>query len=167
MVNPPQIDTSPLLDTHALHSTRLGRFTDAAIMGASVAVPGYVPKGGGRRMLAQTALVVVGTGATTLARRTSSMPSPEYMSFAELTRDMSKDEKRSVWTFLGVGTGVALLGSWGLARGTQKLADVLRARGVKHPFTLFGAVTAAGMFALLEAEQRQNATATTKESSDD
>ena len=167
MVNPPQIDTSPLLDTHALHSTRLGRFTDAAIMGASVAVPDYVPKGGGRRMLAQTALVVVGTGATTLARRTSSMPSPEYMSFAELTREVPEEKMRNVWAFLGVGTGVALLSSWGLARGTQKLADTLRGRGVKRPFALFGAVTATGMFALLEAEQRQNATATTKESSDD
>jgi hypothetical protein len=167
MVNPPQIDTSTLLDTHALHSTRLGRFTDAAIMGASVAVPDYVPKGGGRRMLAQTALVVVGTGARTLARRASPTPSPNYKNLTELTRDMSKDKKRNVWTFLGVSTGVALLSSWGLACGTQKLADTLRGRGVKYPFTLFGAVAATGMFALLEAEQHQNATATTKESSDD
>ena len=161
MASPPQIDTD------ALHATRFGRFIDAALVGASVAVPDYVPKGRGRRMLAQTVLAAVSAGVANLRHRTSSVPSPERKSFAELTRDMSKDEKRSVWTFLGVGTGVGLLGSWVLARGTQKLADVLRGRGVKYPFTLFGAVAATGMFALLESEQRQNATATTKESSDD
>lgn len=167
MVNPPQIDTSTLLDTHALHSTRLGRFTDAAIMGASVAVPDYVPKGGGRRMLAQTALLVAGTGAMTLARRTSPSPAPEYKSFSEITREVPEGKMRNVWAFLGVSTGIAVLGSWGLARGTQKLADTLRGRGVKRPFTLFGAVAATGMFALLEAEQRQNATTTAEEASDD
>lgn len=130
-------------DNYGLDDTLAGRVVQAGFAGAALSFPDYIKK--------PTPLIV--TYLVTLASFTGLVG---YLNAIdedeEITPEPPAESNISLWQIIA---GLSVLGVLKVA-GLRGLAKALRKRGVKKPWTLFGGLGAATVFAASEYAARRS-----------
>lgn len=162
-----QADTSPEsteTDYYALDDTLAGRLVQAGLVGAAVAVPDYVPAGEGARTWARVGVIVSGVIAAALANYYDENDEDDEEAAgngdgdpAQLVDDMPADSLLKTAEVIAAVTAGATVVGWGAGRVTQKAADMLRGRGLRKPWTLFGVLAGGAVWVASEVQARDTA----------
>ncbi|MDK8450492.1 hypothetical protein [Corynebacterium mastitidis] len=137
-------------DYYSVDDTRAGRLAQAAFMGAWEGLQDYVPSRP-RRLLARTALLAGGLGLVAALNMRDEDPNNDP---AALLEEVDLTPAQTWAAFLG---GVAALAASSKASGwcRDRIAGMLRRRGVARPYTAWGLAVGAVAFVASEAQARR------------
>ena len=150
-------ETEP--DFYALDDTLVGRLVQAGLVGAYVAVPDYIPEGGGKRTWTRVGLVSVLVAAAAVAN--SWVEEPDEDEAARVMEDMKDVSVPKTLAIGGAALGAGILAEFGAAKLAKNLARRLRKRGFKQPYTLFGVLAGGVVFAQSVLESRSKSARST------
>lgn len=139
------------VDYNALDNTTGGRLIQAAFAGVFTAVPDYVHSTPAR-VVSWVGIAAAFTGTVAAFNAFDEDPRNDLTATVERTSGTGSPAK--TWGLLAGGAAL-LIGSIRLGIAVEKkMAEGLRRRGVKRPYTLLGAGGAALLFAATELEAR-------------
>ena len=141
------------VDYNALDNTTGGRLLQAAFAGAFTAVPDYVHSTPAR-VASWVGLAAAFTGTVAAFNAFDEDPRNDLTATVERSSDTGSPAK--TWGLLAGGTAL-LIGSIRLSiAADKKMAEALRRRGAKRPYTLLGLGGAVLLFAATEIDARVN-----------
>lgn len=137
-------------DYYSVDDTRAGRLAQAAFLGAWEALQDYIPSRAGR-LLARTALLAGGVGLVAGLNMHDENPNNDPAAL------LDEVDLTPAQTWAAFPVGVAALAASSTISGwcRDRIAGLLRRRGVARPYTAWGLAVGAVAFVVSEAQARR------------